>query len=133
MVTPNISQKDCGGPFPKGSEKIEALLDLVHLSRQTMGDSQLENEILALFLVQCENCHHSLSEHHKPRELTEIAHQMKGCASSIGAWGVAQKAALLEKNPGEQHLISNLRDQISLVADYLKSMTDGDKIDVNSH
>ncbi len=133
MAIHNISQDKCGCPAAKEDVKIEALLDLVHLSRQTMGDSQLENEILALFLIQCENCHHSLSEQHKPRELTEIAHQMKGCAISVGAWGVAEKAALLEKNPTEQHLVSHLRDQIYLVANYLKSMADSHEIDANSH
>ncbi len=133
MVTPNISQKKGGISVPKENEKIGSLLDLVHLTRQTMGDNQLENEILALFLVQCENCHHSLSEHHEPGELTEIAHQMKGCASSVRAWRVAQKAALLEKNPTQQHLVSHLRDQIHLVASYLKSMVDGHEIDANSH
>ncbi len=133
MVTPNISQKKSGIPAPKEDKKIDSLLDLVHLTRQTMGDNQLENEILALFLVQCENCHHSLSEHQEPGELAEIAHQMKGCASSVGAWGVAQKAELLEKNPTQQHLVSHLRDQIHLVANYLKSMVDGHEIDANSH
>ena len=100
-----------------------AALDLVHLSRQTMGDNKLEREILAMFRNQCEVFEGSLSVTDRPQQLAEIAHQMKGCAKSVGAWQVAKEAGKLEENPTQLQLIAPLKEQIHRVEAFIKSMT----------
>jgi len=100
-----------------------AALDLVHLSRQTMGDNKLEREILAMFSNQCEVFERSLTVTDRPQQLAEIAHQMKGCAKSVGAWQVAKEAGKLEENPTQLQLIAPLREQIHRVEAFIRSMT----------
>ena len=112
---------------------VEATIDLVHLSRQTMGDSKLEQEILVLFLIQCESCEKALLRPSRPGFLTEIAHQMKGCAKAVGAWDIAQTAGLLEKNSDKKHLVSKLLDQIHLAKIYLNFLTKTEDSGENLH
>ena len=97
-------------------------LDLVHLSRQTMGDSNLECEILALFRNQCEICSQSLATHSDPQELTEIAHHMRGCAKAVGAWEVAKMAALLESHPTQSEHKTGLLHELHSVVNYINGM-----------
>lgn len=111
----------------------ESSLDLVHLSRQTMGDSKLEQEILVLFLLQCQSCEDALLSPTNTGQLTDVAHQMKGCAKAVGAWDIAQTAGLLEKNPDKKHLILKLHDQLHLVKKYLKFLTKPVEISDNLH
>ena len=106
----------------------QTALDLVHLSRQTMGDFELEREILGMFRTQCETCRGSLEKHIdpqqscNPQQLAQIAHHMKGCARAVGAWDVAARAALLEENSSQLHLILPLRDEINLVEKILDDL-----------
>ena len=111
----------------------DACLDLAHLARQTMGDARLEQEILALFLLQCESCEKTLSLPSVTAKRIEIAHQMKGCAKAVGAWDIAQTAGLLEKNPGKAELVSKLCDQIHLIKEYLNFLTVPREINENLH
>jgi HPt (histidine-containing phosphotransfer) domain-containing protein len=125
----DIISKGAGDQIDSGHNRFaEATLDLVHLSRQTMGDAKLEQEILVLFLIQCESCEKALLLPSKPGILTEIAHQMKGCAKAVGAWDIAQTAGLLEKNPDKENLVSKLQDQIHLVKKYLGFLTKSEEI-----
>ncbi|MCP4185505.1 MAG: Hpt domain-containing protein [Hyphomicrobiales bacterium] len=125
----NIISSDAGGQSSGEHDKFaEAALDLVHLSRQTMGDTKLEQEILVLFLIQCETCEKALSLPSKPEMLPEIAHQMKGCAKSVGAWDIAQTAGLLEINPHENNLVVRLLDQILILKKYLNFLTKPEEV-----
>ncbi len=119
-----IQSDHIGSKLPADGDpgEINAILDLVHLSRQTMGDSKLEQEILTIFRNQCEICDRSLTISNDPKQLAEIAHQMKGCARSVGAWGIAREAAILEDNPSKSQSITHLRDQIHRVEEFLTSM-----------
>lgn len=87
-------------PFVAASQPAGApALDLVHLARQSLGDQQLERELLALF------------DHHSARVLAQIAqlsgsewrsrallaHKLKGSALAIGAASVASAAAAVER------------------------------------
>lgn len=86
------SQEDCdctGEP--------ERPVDLVHLSRQTMGNKDLENEVLRLYAQQAAICVEQLAEADSPRAWLEAAHALKGSARGIGAWKVAEAAELAEK------------------------------------
>jgi HPt (histidine-containing phosphotransfer) domain-containing protein len=71
-------------------------VDLVHLARQTMGNHDLEREVLHLFLTQSEKCLSRLGDSTYPRR-AETAHTILGSARGIGAHQVAKAAEALER------------------------------------
>jgi HPt (histidine-containing phosphotransfer) domain-containing protein len=76
-------------------------VDLVHLSRYTLGERALEREILQLFCSQSpiyiERLHAARSE----KDWKDAAHSLKGSATAIGAWRAAAAAASAEALPPE--------------------------------
>lgn len=77
----------------------EAVLDLVHLSRQTFGDHALEIELLTLFDRQAGHFAERLGAPcgaDDVRGRIELAHMMKGSANAVGAFGVARAAEAYE-------------------------------------
>ncbi len=79
------------------SSTFERPIDLVHLSRQTLGDRSVEREVLALFRRQARQVLFQLEALTDPRNRLEIAHALNGSAKGVGAWRVATAAAALEK------------------------------------
>jgi HPt (histidine-containing phosphotransfer) domain-containing protein len=71
-------------------------VDLVHLSRFTLGDATLEHEVLELFRVQAGIYLERLKMAADPTGWREAAHTIKGSARGIGAWSVAEAAAAAE-------------------------------------
>lgn len=72
-----------------------AVIDLVHLSRQTMGDSVLETELLTLFQRQALQFAERLAQAASEGESkwrADLAHTLKGSARAIGAFKLAQAA-----------------------------------------
>ena len=72
-------------------------IDLVHLARQTLGDRDLELELLALFARQARSIVAALgaSAHGGSTPSTQagdLLHTLCGSARAIGAWGVAEEA-----------------------------------------
>ena len=82
--------------YPSGSHLAPACpIDLVHLSRQTMGDRALEVELLALFDRQAGQIAAKLGTIEAgPVEIwrADLAHKLKGSARAIGAHAVAAAA-----------------------------------------
>ena len=74
-----------------------AILDLVHLSRFTLGDAQFEMELLGLFQIQAADQQRALASAAHEQDWLVAAHTLKGTAMSVGAKRVAQTAAALEK------------------------------------
>jgi HPt (histidine-containing phosphotransfer) domain-containing protein len=75
-------------------------IDLVHLSRQTLGDSALEMELLGLFDRQAEQLAARLREPFRKGEANwrgDLAHTLKGSACAIGAFGVSCAAEAYER------------------------------------
>lgn len=76
------------------------VLDLVHLSRQTLGDVALETELLALFESQARQFAKRLAGPSHPGDekwRAELAHKLKGSARAVGAFRVAQAAENYEQ------------------------------------
>lgn len=77
-----------------------SLLDLEHLSRQTLGNRDLEREVLELFVrhsgEQLERLTGSASESGR----RESAHAIVGTARAIGAFEVARIAGEIERSHG---------------------------------
>jgi HPt (histidine-containing phosphotransfer) domain-containing protein len=73
-----------------------APIDLVHLARQTGGDTELESELLALFADQCLK-HLDTIRRANTKTGSDAAHTLKGAARAIGAWAVADAAERVEE------------------------------------
>lgn len=107
-----------GGPAPAG-----AVLDLVHLSRQTFGDHALETELLALFERQAGQLALRLAAPRGSGDAgarIDLAHMLKGSARSVGAFAVAAaaqsyEAALREGAANESDLCERLLVEIEAV------------------
>jgi HPt (histidine-containing phosphotransfer) domain-containing protein len=78
------------GDGPSSSRPI----DLVHLAHQTMGDKDLEVEILALFARQARVTLAEMTAGDIPA--ATVAHRIKGAANAVGAFQVAAAAGLIE-------------------------------------
>jgi HPt (histidine-containing phosphotransfer) domain-containing protein len=108
------------------------VLDLVHLSRQTLGDGALEMELLTSFEQQAGLIVERLKPTHETSSglsiglsiglAIDLAHTLKGSARAIGALGVAQKAGEYEESLRQnaplahsQHIKAELIDEVAAV------------------
>lgn len=71
-------------------------IDLVHLARQCLGDEGLELEILRLFKTTMGVYQTRLAAATTPDDLKLCLHSIKGAASGVGAWTIADIAKALE-------------------------------------
>lgn len=70
-------------------------IDIDHLARMTLGERDLEREVLTLFAQQSADLLERLEK--LPREGASLAHTLKGSARGIGAFAVAEAADRLEQ------------------------------------
>ena len=77
-------------------------IDLVHLAKQCLGDENLELEILRLFDTTVRTYFGRLELATSYDDLAMNLHSIKGAASGVGAWTIADlaKAAEAEMNAG---------------------------------
>ena len=80
---------------PAASCVDEAVIDLKHLFRMTLGDHSLEREVLALFDRQIDMLIARMSEV-DPSCVGALAHTLKGSARGVGAWPMARAAEAVE-------------------------------------
>lgn len=74
-----------------------ALLDEVHLDRQTFGDRDLAREVLVLFDAQAVRLAPAILDASLPAvERADAAHTLKGAARGVGAAAVAALAERIE-------------------------------------
>jgi HPt (histidine-containing phosphotransfer) domain-containing protein len=69
-------------------------IDFEHLRRMTLGDAELEREVLQLFSAQALRTLGMLAA--IPADTAALAHTLKGSARAIGALAVAEAAGQLE-------------------------------------
>lgn len=82
-------------PAPPACAQDERPIDRVHLARMTLGDRQLEREVLQLFDRQTDLLISRMRQT-APAGLAAIAHTLRGSAKGIGAWRVARAAEAVE-------------------------------------
>ena len=82
----------------------EPVMDLVHLSRQTLGDTALETELLRLFEAQAQAFAARLRapapQAETARDIQQrivLAHTLKGSSRAIGAFALADAAQAYEE------------------------------------
>lgn len=83
-------------------------VDLTHLGRYTLGNTDLEREVLALFSEQAAATLEALRLASSPKAWREAAHTLKGAALAVGAWQVAkcgQQAEVAEYNGASREAI----------------------------
>lgn len=78
------------------TQEIRGPIDMVHLSRQTLGDHNLELEVLRLFDEMSHVYYGRLESSTTVDELLANLHTLKGAAAGIGAFGLAELAKVAE-------------------------------------
>ncbi|RYE81797.1 MAG: hypothetical protein EOP19_17840 [Hyphomicrobiales bacterium] len=71
-------------------------IDMVHLSRQTLGDHGLECEVLRLFDQMVRVYFGRLEASTTEADVLRHLHTLKGAAAGVGAWGIAELAKAAE-------------------------------------
>lgn len=85
----------------EGRKASSRPVDLVHLSRYTLGERKLEREVLELFCTQSKIYIERLRAARSDQDWKDAAHSLKGSASAIGAWRAAEAAERAEALSGE--------------------------------
>ena len=87
---------DGSGPEPAPPlVPADPAIDRAHLGRMTQGDRALERDVLGLFVAQAEILLGRMRGA-TPAAAGALAHTLSGSARGIGAWEVADAAAVVE-------------------------------------
>jgi HPt (histidine-containing phosphotransfer) domain-containing protein len=103
-------------------------VDLVHLSRFTLGNRSLEREVLTLFHTQSELYLQRLKDADKDKDWADAAHTIKGSARGIGAWRIARTAEAAEslsgksRTAGSGEVLDELERLIREANSYIESL-----------
>jgi HPt (histidine-containing phosphotransfer) domain-containing protein len=97
-------------------------VDLAHLSRQTMGDRDLEREVLQLFVQQATTVRDQIVNANL-RERLFLAHGLKGSARGVGAFAIAECASDIENSPTDRLILKRLARLIDEVRDFIASIS----------
>lgn len=90
----------------------EAVFDLAHLDRQTLGDAALRAEILALLDAELARLDPELRAASVADRLA-LAHRLKGAARGTGAFALATAAQALESSPDSELLLGALLERVA--------------------
>jgi HPt (histidine-containing phosphotransfer) domain-containing protein len=102
MLAMSVAARQSSPAAPSASRSGEPALDLIHLARQTDGDLELQQELLALFDRQSASLLAQSSDATiAQRRRADAAHKLRGSALAIGAGAVARAAATLEAALGD--------------------------------
>lgn len=96
-------------------------VDLVHLARQTLGDSELEREVLSMFLRQALSVRERIGQV-RAEERRLMAHGLVGAARGVGAFAVAECAREVEESPERTDVIGRLKTLIDDVHGFIGGM-----------
>lgn len=101
-------------------------IDLVHLSRYTLGNRSLENELLGLFRNQADVYIARLGDAGDETEWKNAAHSLKGSARGLGAWALADLAEEAEQTAltARDDVMVRIREATAAVNAFIDSFTD---------
>jgi len=119
LTAPRLSLVENTGSSGPASAS-ERPLDLVHLSRYTLGNRNLETELLGLFRAQAGVYVARLRDAATAKEWKDAAHSLKGSARGLGAWVLGDIAEEAERRAdddaaGRAYMIGRIRDAIDTV------------------
>lgn len=96
-------------------------IDLVHLTRQTLGDRALEQEVLGMFLHQLGTIREGIG-FTDVEERRALAHTLKGAAAGVGAFAIADCAEQIEQSPSDDLLVRQLSELIDQARDFIAAI-----------
>lgn len=79
-----------------GEPRAATPIDWSHLSRFTLGDRNLEREVLGLFAKEAPRYLARMQAAASRKDWIDAAHTLKGSARAVGAWAVADCAEAAE-------------------------------------
>ena len=93
-------------------------IDLKHLGRFTLGDVELEHEVLGLFAGQMPETIEALKVAANDKDWQIAAHTLKGSGRAVGAWRLADLALQAENIRGaiDRAAAANIVHQIEAAA-----------------
>lgn len=108
-------------------------VDLVHLAKQCLGDEALELEVLRLFDTTLRDYYGRLKLATGFDDLVLLLHSIKGAASGVGAWSIAELAKAMEDEirngrPLAQERIDDLGLVVEDVRDFINRMVAGETV-----
>ncbi len=114
-------------PQPSNDRRPHQLapIDLTHLSRYTLGDKALEQEVLQLFAAEVPVTLGRLRFADTDRAWQEAAHTIKGSARAVGAWevaGLAEKAEQLPAGDDRRQMLRQLHTALEDVVRFVMSL-----------
>ena len=92
-------------------ERAAEPLDHAHLARYTLGERELEREVLQLFCAQSKLYLAQLRAAASDKEWRDAAHSLRGSARAVGAWRAAAAAARAEALAGASAAQARARAQ----------------------
>ncbi len=111
--------------MPGGETSTTAIsrpIDLAHLARQTMGDRELEQEVLKLFVEQALTVRDRILKV-SVKDRMVLVHSLKGSARSIGASAIANWADAMEKNPEDRNIMKRLTKCVDELRDFIAAIS----------
>lgn len=107
--------------FGSGRECDDRPIDMLHLSKQTSGDSKLESELLTLFAKQVRE---SLSEMAicTEKQRAKMAGEVHNAAESIGAFDIAEKAGRVEADPADPISLAAFSNSVVKASTFIASL-----------
>lgn len=125
MTAAAMSNADTSTTASGPSGSTARAVDLAHLARQTMGNRDLEREVLHLFLRQSERTLQRFDDPAAPH--ADLAHVILGSARGIGAHAVARAAEALEtvlrRDPaGGQAELALLRREVDAANGFIRQV-----------
>lgn len=96
-------------------------IDMAHLSRQTMGDRALEQEVLSLFLQQAAGVSRKIAAAAVNERLL-MAHGLKGSARGVGAFAIAECATAIERDPHDQRCWKKLASLVEAAGNFVAAI-----------
>ncbi len=97
-------------------------VDLVHLSRQTLGERSLEIEVLSIFRSQSKLYLDRLENAKTAEERRLAAHTILGSARGIGAWRVAECAEDVQNTRACQCDLTELKAAVKDANHYIAGL-----------
>jgi len=113
FAMPGGDRDEAGAPRP---------VDLGHLAKQTLGDRELERDVLELFVRQALGVRDRIADA-TVKERLFLTHGLKGSARAVGAFAVAGCADEIEKSPEDTALLDRLVDLIEDVRDFVATIS----------
>ena len=99
-----------------------SVLDLVHLTRQTFGDPDLEREVLLLFAGQADATVVALQSAGTGTERARLFHMLKGSARGIGAFQLANMAEAGEEAPDCLDHVRRVSDDVASLGAHINRL-----------